>query len=246
MTMASETFRLLRCAAPGKIRASLLLACSSLFAWLPAEETGHLPVSPKLLLEALPRTVENWTLRESRGGSDLGAVWLESFALRRFEPSPPSEAPDAPGKARVTLSVLDTAAHPGSEAESFSDFAHGKAVGENWLFVRVDGRPALVPRSRDKIPDEMRVFVADRFLVTLRLEGGSAGTLRFWLKQVDFERLEKIPQGPLVPLPAGFSAVLYDELSGKGISDQGITLGKSLTGEDPVDSSPDSGDSAAE
>jgi hypothetical protein len=141
--------------------------------------------------------------------------------------------------------VLDTAAHPGSEVESFADFAPGKTAGENWLFLHIDGRPALVSPAAGGMPEEMRVLVADRFLVTLRLEGVLAGRMRFWFNQVDFKRLEMIPRGPLVPLPAGFSAVIFDELSGKEIPDRGVAVGKSLTGEGITDPAPESGDPPA-
>lgn len=217
----------------------LLWVGSALSSWLPAQESGHMPVSPRILLEALPRSVDNWTLRESRGGSDLGAVWLESYAVRRFEPSGRPGGSGSPGGKFVTLSVLDTAAHPGSDLEIFAGFAPGKAAGEEWVFVRVDGRPALVPRSGETMPNEMRVLVAGRFLVTLRMEGGVAGGMRFWLEQLDFERLERIPIGPLVPLPSGFSAIDIDELSGKSESDQTVSIGTSLLGEGIDESAPD-------
>lgn len=207
------------------LAATLLLA--SLFppAGLAAAEAGHLPVPPSLLLEALPREIEGWALIESRAGTDFGAVWLESFAVRRFRPVRRGQEAAAPENSLVTLSILDTAAHPGSEVETFSGFAPAQEADAVRIFALFEGRPALMPRDRATSPLEIQLLVAERFLVTLRIEGTPGAKPAEWLQTIDFAKLEQIRPGPRVPLPTEFSAIRLDELSDQPDSGRTVILG---------------------
>ncbi len=169
---------------------------------------GIIPVSPVVLLEALPANPKTWKLTRSTGERRLSG-WIESRVVREFEKKVPD--PKNPEKVERTLvtrvTITDTGKFPESIA-AFADFKPEKF--EDYEKTMIQGYPAVVVPYDDEV--EIQLLVKGRFLVEYILENQPRRYLKEWMQHTKFELLGKIKDTAVSPLPSEINVLKIDQL----------------------------------
>lgn len=169
---------------------------------------GKRPLPPHALITKLPDPPESWKTIRSTAETRFGD-WLETYTVRVFEKT--SEPPDQGPPRRTTISILDTAAFPGSTA-MFDDFQPGE--DENYKKQVIKNHPAfLIPLGEDE--HETILLVGGRFLVTIFVENQPERMQKKWLEIMDLSELEEVPEGESINLPETIQMVEIDQLNPK-------------------------------
>ncbi len=169
------------------------------------EPKGMVPVEPTVLLEALPKAVEAWTLTESTAGHEY-EDWVHSVAVRVFTRERPKAEPGPPLKA--TLQITDTGKFAPARA-LFQDFA--PMEGEGFEKKYMETYPTVIIEYG---PEEftLELLVNNRFLVKLSCKNQPRRFAKQWLRRIDFQQLERVRDTQVVPLPETITVTKIDEM----------------------------------
>jgi hypothetical protein len=173
-----------------------------------------IPVAPAELIKLLPAVPAGWELKQSRAKSFYNE-WLVSQANREFShpPLPPqSLSPGAtPGPPQITrIRLTDTGYTPALFAD-FEAFKPGKYGNTESLYI--DSLPARRMTLSDG--ERVRVLVKARFVLEVEVHGQLPNASIAWIKQLNFARLNSVPDSGVEKLPNPVTAVTIDELNPK-------------------------------
>lgn len=194
------------------ILASSLLSLFALFSGAAAADEKALlktPVSPEVLLTALPPANPTWTLVRSEGEAiyDDG---LKSSAVRVFRPaavasanSPDGQAPAATAEVKVVLSDFG-----GWIPGDFENFKPGKD-GDRERY-QIGSYPAIsLTRDRQR---RIKVLLASRYVVEITFVDLPREKAESWLQALNFEGLRGSQSVPVTPGQHEFLIRYVDEL----------------------------------
>lgn len=192
---------------------SIIFTVQSANAQSVAAHRPILPLTPSELIKFLPGTPTGWELKESRAKSFYNE-WLVSQASREFshpadaQSLPPGATPAPPQVTRVRLT--DTGYTPALFAD-FEEFKPGKYGNTESLYV--DSLPAR--RISLSGGERLRVLVKARFVLEVEVHGQPPNASIAWLRQLNFARLNSVPDSGIEKLPNPVTAVTIDELNPK-------------------------------
>ena len=172
---------------------------------------GMMPVSPDLLFRALPKNVEGWKLKQSKGQLGIG-IWVESEVLREFErvPRENDEKQEKPASTKIT--IKDTAKTKGGELDFFTDFKPGKFPAEGYEDLYLGGVPAILIKHENK-ELEAQFLIKDRFVLIIVMRDQLSRNLKTWFDKIKLSTLLAIPDEPKTYLPNDFTVIEIDELN---------------------------------
>ena len=167
-----------RCVVAGAVVVALLLADSAR-AGEPVE-----PVDSAKLLPFLPEKVEGFVAEKPRGSTGT-AMGFQLTEVSRVYHKGSEDADET-----VTVKLTDgagnqffTAAHT-AVAEFKTENAGGYEKG-----LKLDGFPAIERYSTESRDGSLTVFIADRYLVEIDVEGLDSTEMQAWWKKLDAKKL---------------------------------------------------------
>lgn len=169
-----------------------------------------IPLSPAELIKLLPAVPAGWEMKESKANSFYNE-WLASIASRQFVqlPSPgPNASPGPPPRTHVR--ITDTGYHPVLFSD-FQEFKPGKYGNTESLYV--DSLPARRITLSDG--ERLRVLVKARFVLEVEVHSQPPNASIAWVRQLNFSRLNSVPDSGIEKLPNPVTAVSIDELNPK-------------------------------
>ncbi len=183
---------------------------------------GLLPEVPETLLPVLPPPLEGWKLKSSTATTEY-KDWLESSALRIYERLP-VEGADKEGRPSLArISIVDTAKQ-GNLLDLFSDFEAGESQGSRQMLM-IDSHPAI--RNQTERAEQLLLLIQDRFVLEILIRDPSPRDIQSWLRVCQVQRLTRVQDSELVPLPAEITVLTYDELKPQNSRSYQVSL---LTG----------------
>lgn len=192
----------------------IIFAVQFASAQTPPARKPIIPVPPSELIKYLPSAPTGWELKESRAKSFYNE-WLVSQASREFTHSPPPTGSRNPGSTPVPqqltrVRITDT----GYSAALFGDFEEfkpGKYGSTESLYI--DTLPARRISFSDG--ERLRVLLKARFVLEVEVRNQPPNAAVAWLKQLNFARLNAVPDSGIEKLPNPVTAVSIDELNPK-------------------------------
>lgn len=182
----------------------------------PAAQKPIVPLAPTELIKLLPPTPTGWNMTQSTA-KNFFVEWICSQATREFQhPSPvnakPGAKPPPPQITRVRL--MDTGYFPSFNGD-FENFRVGKYGAAETLVI--NGMPArrfLVGANHERL----RLSVRGRFIVEIETENQPSNTAQSWLRVIDFQQVNRIPDASATILPKPIHITKIDEMNPKNNS----------------------------
>ena len=187
----------------------------------PAAHRQVLPLLPAQLLGLLPKTPDQWQLKQSQA-SNFVVDWASTRAIREFSYTPPAANPGdtPPPPLDLRISITDTGYYQGL----MSDF-DGLPTAKNSTVegLVLNGFPARqVAQGRNG--GRLRVLINGRYVVQVEVQNQPVSSAQQWLKLVDLNKVASLPTEGDPTLPRPYTIIRIDEINPRNSSTSEVTF----------------------